>query len=47
MLRRHQEHKDKDDPDSYTARYGLYRLVYIERYRYVNNAIAREKQIKR
>ena len=44
---RHPEHKQRADPDSYTARYGLNRLVYFERFQYVNNAIAREKQIKR
>jgi putative endonuclease len=45
--RRHAEHKDKADPDSYTARYNLNRLVYVESFQYVNNAINREKQIKR
>ncbi|MGH9509989.1 MAG: GIY-YIG nuclease family protein [Terriglobales bacterium] len=45
--RRHAEHKEKLDPDSYTARYNLNRLVYVEPFQYVNSAIAREKQIKR
>ncbi|MGH9427604.1 MAG: hypothetical protein ACRD2L_15030, partial [Terriglobia bacterium] len=31
----------------YTARYNLNRLVYVESFQYVKNAIAREKQIKR
>lgn len=44
---RHQQHKQKVDPDSYTARYNLNRLDYFERFDYVNNAIAREKQLKR
>jgi putative endonuclease len=44
---RHWQHKEKIDPDSFTARYNLTRLVYYERYRYVRNAIAREKQLKR
>ncbi len=44
---RHAEHKDRVDPDSYTARYSLNRLVYFERLQYNKNAIAREKQIKR
>ncbi|MGH9509747.1 MAG: GIY-YIG nuclease family protein [Terriglobales bacterium] len=44
---RHTEHKEKADPDSYTARYGLNRLVYFERFQYNRNAIAREKQVKR
>src|SRR5205085_1582922 len=45
---RHVQH-DNPEPweDSYTARYQLDRLVYFERFKYVNNAIDREKQIKR
>jgi len=33
--------------DGFTKRYKIDRLVYYEAYKYVNNAIAREKQIKR
>lgn len=47
LSRRHPEHKERTDADSYTARYNLTRLVYFERYDYINNAIAREKPIKR
>jgi putative endonuclease len=43
---RHWQHKEKIDSGSFTARYNLTRLVYYERYRYVRNAIAREKQLK-
>jgi putative endonuclease len=32
--------------DGFTKRYNINRLVYYETFRYVNNAIAREKQIK-
>ena len=32
--------------DSFTKRYNIDRLVYYEIFKYVNNAIAREKQIK-
>lgn len=32
--------------DGFTKKYGVCRLVYFEVFRYVNNAIAREKQIK-
>ena len=32
--------------DSYTSRYALTRLVYFERFQYINDAISREKQIK-
>jgi putative endonuclease len=31
---------------SFTARYKITRLVYFERYQYINNAIAREKELK-
>ena len=31
---------------SFTSQYGVTRLVYFEQFRYVDNAIAREKQIK-
>ena len=33
--------------EGFTKRYKIDRLVYYEIYKYVNNAIAREKQIKR
>jgi len=32
--------------DGFTKRYHINRLVYYETFKYVNNAIAREKQIK-
>ena len=40
------QHKLKENPDSFTARYNVSRLVYYEEYRYINDAIAREKQLK-
>ena len=44
MLRvsQHREHR----ADAYTARYNIDRLVYYERFQYINNAIAREKELK-
>jgi putative endonuclease len=33
--------------NSYTSQYKLERLVYFEQFRYIKNAIDREKQIKR
>jgi len=33
--------------EGFTKKYKLDRLVYLEKYRYVRNAIAREKQLKR
>jgi putative endonuclease len=48
LRRRHSQHKDPGpEGDSYTAHYNLSRLVYFERFDYINNALAREKQIKR
>ena len=41
----HQHRKQK--PGSFTARYKITRLVYFESYQYINNAIAREKELKR
>ena len=32
--------------DGFTKKYRCYRLVYLERSAYINNAIAREKELK-
>jgi putative endonuclease len=32
---------------THTARYNIHRLVYCECFRYIRNAIAREKELKR
>lgn len=45
--RRHGEHVFTPAENAYTAQYGLTRLVYFEECRYIRNAIAREKQLKR
>ena len=38
----------RDSPiGTHTAHYNIYRLVYCEYFRYVRNAIAREKELKR
>jgi putative endonuclease len=39
------EHR-KQTPGTFTARYKMTRLVYCEEFQYVNNAIAREKELK-
>jgi putative endonuclease len=39
------QHREKK-PGSFTARYNIHRLVYFERFQYVQNAIAREKELK-
>jgi putative endonuclease len=43
--RRVLEHKH-GEIEGFTQRYGINRLVYRERFHYIGNAIAREKQIK-
>ena len=46
IVRRIYEHKNKTFPDSFTARYNCDKLVYFEEFKYVNDAIEREKKIK-
>jgi putative endonuclease len=40
------QHKRKADPNSFTARYNIDRLVYYECFGSINEAIARESSIK-
>jgi putative endonuclease len=40
------QHKTDKNPRAYTARYKIDKLVYYERFQYIQNAMAREKQIK-
>lgn len=46
LKRRICDHKSKLDPNSFTAKYNVDRLVYFEQFQSINDAIAREKQIK-
>ena len=46
LLRRVYEHKAHADPNSFTAKYKIDRLVYFEETTDVKAAIEREKQIK-
>jgi putative endonuclease len=46
LPRRVAQHKNHTF-DGFTAGYRIDRLVYVERYQYVGNAIRREKQLKR
>lgn len=46
LVRRVHEHKTHIDPDSFTARYRVDRLVYYEPHASIEAAISREKQIK-
>jgi putative endonuclease len=46
LLRRVNEHRWRLHPESFTARYRCYRLVYHDESPYVLNAIEEEKRIK-
>ena len=35
------------NPSTHTGRYKIHRLVYFEHFTYINNAISREKELKR
>jgi len=47
LYHRIKQHKSKQNPKSFTARYNVNRLVYFEQYNHIQVAIDREKQIKR
>ena len=46
LCRRIYEHKNKL-VEGFTNRYNVYKLVYVEEYSDINDALAREKQLKR
>ncbi|WP_194768170.1 GIY-YIG nuclease family protein [Tamlana sp. I1] len=46
LIRRIQEHKEKHDKKSFSARYNLSKLVYFETFQMIGDAIGREKQLK-
>jgi putative endonuclease len=45
-LRKRVAQHRKLTPGTFTARYKITRLVYCEEFQYINNAIAREKELK-
>jgi putative endonuclease len=47
LERRVWEHKTREDPNSFTAKYVISKLVYVEEYPRFDDAIAREKSLKR
>ena len=46
LEKRIEEHKNKIDPKSFTAKYNVHKLVFYETTTDILSAIAREKQIK-
>jgi putative endonuclease len=46
LVRRVYEHKS-DFIKSFTSKYGVHRLVYFEQYHDIENAIRREKRLKK
>ena len=40
------EHRTKQNPTCFTARYNLYKLIYYEAFEVIEEAIKREKYIK-
>ncbi len=40
------EHKEKEHPNSFTAKYKCNKLVYYEQFDSIEEAIAKEKQLK-
>lgn len=46
LLNRNKQHKDKENKNSFTAKYNVNILVYYETFNNIQDAITREKQIK-
>jgi putative endonuclease len=47
ILARVTEHRDKKHPDSFTAKYNCCKLLYYESFFRIEEAIVREKQMKK
>lgn len=47
LARRINEHKQKQNPYSFSARYNVHLLVYYETFNQIWSAIIREKQLKK
>lgn len=46
LKRRIREHKTRFNDGSFTSRYDIHRLVHIESFQHVRDALGREKQLK-
>ena len=47
LARRLHEHKTNGNPQSFTARYNIHYLVYYEEFTWIQQAIEREKELKK
>ena len=47
LFNRSFQHKLKQCPNSFTAKYKVDKLVHFEEYQYIQDAILREKQLKK
>ena len=47
LFNRSFQHQLKQNPDSFTAKYNVNKLVYFEEYQYIQDAILRETQLKK
>jgi putative endonuclease len=45
-LRLEQHYENRGNTETFAGRYYCYKLLYWEHYKYVNDAIAREKELK-
>jgi len=46
LISRVMEHRQKKYPNSFTSKYNISKLIYYEEFHSIEEAIAREKQIK-
>lgn len=46
-VRIQQHYENRGNVESFAGRYYCYNLIYYERFQYINDAIAREKEIKK
>jgi putative endonuclease len=46
LLLRVQQHKEKTNPNSHSAKYNITKLVYYRGFQHIEEAIAEEKRIK-
>ena len=46
LIRRVYEHREHLDPDGFTSKYNIHKLVYFEQTSDVRTALEREKQLK-